>query len=120
MVLPGRDGVPSPSAAGGGTPALPGRPNPATGRPSTIAIRVSTISSAISSAELRLAYLYQFALTLHLHLKMIFQSFSRKVRGSRIVNYEREARSPESGTADTYHTRRGMVLSTIHSPCGET
>ena len=39
MVLPGRDGVPSPSAAGGGTPALPGRPNPATGRPSIIACK---------------------------------------------------------------------------------
>jgi len=37
----GRDGVPSPSAAGGGTPALPDRPNPATGRPSIIAIIVS-------------------------------------------------------------------------------
>ena len=60
MVLPGRDGVPSPSvsrdragrvavpsatAAGGGTPALPDRPNPATGRPSIIAINVSAIPS---------------------------------------------------------------------------
>ena len=41
MVLPGRDGVPSPSAAGGGTPALPDRPNPATGLPSIITTNVS-------------------------------------------------------------------------------
>ena len=41
----GRDGVPSPSAAGGGTPALPDRPNPATGRHSIIAINVSASPS---------------------------------------------------------------------------
>ena len=45
----GRVGVPSPSAAGGGTPALPDRPNPATGRSSIIPISVSASSTGIGS-----------------------------------------------------------------------
>ena len=59
MVLPGRDGVPSPSAAGGGTPALPDRPNPTTGRPSIIAINVSA-SHFGGSAWLRRRFITSF------------------------------------------------------------
>ena len=101
MVLPGRDGVPSPSAAGGGTPALPDRPNPATGLPSTIPTNVSANPSAGGS---------------WLRSKFITSFFNAATRSIRIASSALRKYASSAATSPFAKSRRRALLRATPRP----